>query len=145
MSVSGAASSGAFHAVDDYQARVKRIALISRLTDTAIRLPGTDVKLGLDAVIGAVPVAGDMVMLCVSAVLIRDAQKLGVPNHALVRMAANSSIDAVVGSVPFIGDLFDLVFRANERNMRIVESYIGRADAPVIEVVASRPKGRARS
>lgn len=150
VSVSGKAGAGpfhagSFHAVDDYQARVKRIALIARLTDTAIRVPGTDVKLGLDAVIGAVPLVGDMVMLCVSAVLIRDAQKLGVPSHALVRMAANSGIDAVLGSVPFIGDLFDLVFRANERNLRIVERHIGRADAPVIEVPARRQeKGERR-
>jgi Domain of unknown function (DUF4112) len=142
VSISGRATAGPFHAVDDYQARVGRIALIARLTDTAIRVPGTDVKLGLDAVIGAVPLVGDMVMLCVSAVLIRDAQKLGVPNHALVRMATNSGIDAVVGSVPFIGDLFDLVFRANERNMRIVEQHIGRVDAPVIEVPA---KGQSQS
>jgi Domain of unknown function (DUF4112) len=142
VSVSGKAAAGPFHAVDDYQARLKRIALISRITDTAIRVPGTDVKLGLDAVIGAVPLAGDMVMLCVSAVLIRDAQKLGVPRHALLQMAANSGIDAVIGSVPFIGDLFDLVYRANERNMRIVEQHIGRVDAPVIEVPAKSQSGR---
>ncbi len=96
-------------------------------------MPGTDVKLGLDAVVGAVPVAGDLVMACASAVLIHDAWKLGVPREAVARMTMNAALDAALGSVPFIGDLFDLVYRANERNLRIVEAHVGRLDAPVVE------------
>jgi hypothetical protein len=114
-------------------ARLKRIALIARATDTMVAVPGTDVKLGLDAVIGAVPVAGDLVMACASAVLIHDAWRLGVPRQDVARMALNAGLDAAIGSVPFIGDLFDLVYRANERNLRIVERHLGRLDAPVVE------------
>lgn len=112
---------------------MRRIALIAKLTDTAVPIPGTDVKLGLDAVVGAVPLAGDLVMAGVSAVLIHDAWRLGVPREAIARMAANAAMDAAIGAVPFIGDLFDLVYRANERNLHIVEAHLGRLDGPVLE------------
>lgn len=120
--------------ISHLDARLRRVALISRVTDTAVRVPGTNVKLGLDAVIGAVPVAGDLVMAGASAVLILDAWKLGVPKAALGQMAINAALDATLGSVPFVGDLFDLVYRANERNLRIVEQHIGSPDAPLIDV-----------
>lgn len=126
--------SGSFHAVNDYEKRIRRIALIARLTDTAFVVPGTDVKLGLDAVVGAVPVVGDVAMLAVSAVMIHDAHQLGLPKAKLAQMARNSVLDATIGAIPFIGDLFDLVFRANEKNLRIIEQHLGRIDAPVIDI-----------
>jgi hypothetical protein len=131
---SAAAARATLHGRSDrLDARLTRIAVIARVTDTAISVPGTDVKLGLDAVIGAVPVAGDLVMAAASAVLIHDAWRLGLPRTAVARMAANAALDATLGSVPFIGDLFDLVYRANERNLRIIEAHVGRLDAPSID------------
>lgn len=135
-------ASGTCHAVSDYEVRIRRLALITRLTDTAVTVPGTDVRLGLDAIVGAVPLIGDMAMLAVSAVMINDAHKLGVPAPALLRMTRNSVLDAAIGSVPFVGDLFDLVFRANERNLRIIEAHLGRIDAPVIDVASGRARAR---
>ncbi len=120
--------------------RMRRIALLAKVTDTAVTIPGTDVKLGLDAIVGAVPLAGDLAMACLSAVLIHDAWRLGVPRSAIARMAMNAGLDAAIGSVPFIGDLFDLVYRANERNLRIVEAHLGRLDAPVIDAEARSRK-----
>jgi hypothetical protein len=113
--------------------RLVRVAMISRLTDTAVSVPGTDVKLGLDAVVGAVPIAGDLAMACVSSVLIYEAWRLGVPRAALAQMVRNATLDAAIGSVPLVGDLFDIVYRANERNLRIIEQHVGRVDAPVID------------
>lgn len=121
--------------------RLRRIALITRLTDTAIPVPGTDVKLGLDAVIGAVPVVGDVAMAAVALVLVHDAHQLGVPKADVARMLRNVALDMVIGAVPFVGDLFDLVFRANERNLRLLERHVGRIDAPVLEAMADRRRG----
>ena len=128
--------------VQGLEKRLRRIAFIAKATDTAIAIPGTDVKLGLDAIIGAVPVAGDLVMGAAAAVLIHDAWRLGVPKPALARMAWNAGLDTAIGSVPFIGDLFDLAYRANERNLRIVEAHLGRLDAPQVDVPAAGRSGR---
>lgn len=118
--------------------RLRRIALVAKLTDTVITVPGTDVKLGLDAVIGAVPVAGDLAMGAVALVLVHDARQLGVPRRDLARMLRNVVLDTTLGSIPFIGDLFDLAFRSNERNLRIIEAHVGRLDAPLIDTTGTR-------
>lgn len=130
--------------VQDLEKRLRRIAFIAKATDTAVSIPGTDVKLGLDAIIGAVPVAGDLVMGAAAAVLIHDAWRLGVPKPALARMALNAGLDTAIGSVPFIGDLFDLVYRANERNLRIVEAHLGRLDAPQVDAADAGPSAHKR-
>lgn len=116
------------------ETRIRRLAFITKVTDTAITVPGTDVKLGLDAVIGAVPLAGDLVMAGVAMVMIYDAQKLGVPRRDLMVMVRNVALDTTLGAMPFIGDLFDLVYRSNERNLKIIERHIGRIDAAVVDV-----------
>jgi hypothetical protein len=118
---------------DDLDLRLRRIALLAKVTDTLVPIPGTDVKLGLDAVIGCVPVVGDVAMACASAILIHDAHKLGVPRAAVFAMVRNAALDAAIGAVPFVGDLFDLVYRANERNLRIVEAHLGKLDATTID------------
>jgi hypothetical protein len=120
------------------ETRLRRIALVAKLTDTAVQVPGTDVKLGLDAVIGAVPVVGDFAMAAVALVLVNDARHLGVPKADLVRMLRNIALDTSIGAVPFLGDLFDLVYRSNERNLRLVEKHIGRLDGLTVEATVSR-------
>ena len=122
------------HSVVALEMRLKRLAFITKVTDTAITVPGTDVKLGLDAVIGAVPLAGDLVMAGVAMVMIYDAQKLGVPKRDVAVMLRNVALDTMIGAIPFIGDLFDLVYRSNERNLRIIERHVGRIDAKVVDV-----------
>jgi Domain of unknown function (DUF4112) len=124
--------------VDALGTRLKRVALITRITDTAVTFPGTDVKIGLDAVVGAVPVAGDLVMAGVALVLINDARHLGVPRADLARMLRNTALDTVIGAIPFIGDLFDIVYRSNERNLRLIEQHIGRIDATTVDLAPIR-------
>jgi hypothetical protein len=120
------------------ETRLRRIALIAKIADTAVQVPGTDVKLGLDAVIGAVPVVGDVAMAAVALVLVNDARHLGVPRSDLAVMLRNIALDTTIGAVPFLGDLFDLVYRSNERNLRLVEKHIGRLDAVTVEATAGR-------
>ena len=109
----------------DSRDAVRRVRSLARLLDEAVRIPGTNVRVGLDALIGLLPVGGDLAgaLLAGSAILI--AQRAGAPASVLVRMAGNVAIDALVGSVPLLGDVFDVAFRANSRNARLLEEWFG--------------------
>ncbi len=97
---------------------------MSRLLDTAIRVPGTNMRFGLDALIGLIPGVGDVVGAGMSGFIILTAARLGAPPSVLVRMLANVGLDAVVGAVPLAGDLFDVAWRANTRNAALLERHL---------------------
>jgi hypothetical protein len=103
-------------------ARLKRIAWI---VDAAFRLPGTRFRFGLNSVVGLTPAAGDALLAAVSLYIVYEAHKLGVPRHKLARMLGNVGIEAVAGAVPILGDLFDMGFKANLRNLAIIEDHFG--------------------
>ena len=102
--------------------RLERMRFLSRLLDNSIPLPG-GYRIGLDPLIGLVPVAGDFVASTLSVWLIYDAARLGLPLRVLGRMTVNVLIEATVGSIPFLGDIFDATWKANARNMRLVEQH----------------------
>ncbi len=104
--------------------RLKRLRQLSRLLDSAILIPGTNQRIGLDPVIGLIPGGGDTISAALSGYIIIEAALIGLPREALVRMVMNLLIDTVVGSVPVVGDVFDVVSKANLRNMQIVESHV---------------------
>lgn len=108
----------------DQLRRIRRMRSVARILDTAFRIPGTKVQFGADSLVGLIPGIGDLASGAVSAYLIVEAAKLGVPRHVLLRMLANIGIDAAVGSVPLLGDVFDVAFKANRRNMALVERYL---------------------
>lgn len=89
--------------------------------DSAVAVPGTRWRVGLDAVVGLIPGVGDSAGLLLSAWVVLEAWRLGVSRGTLLRMAANVAVDAVVGTVPVLGDLFDAGFKANQRNVRLLE------------------------
>ena len=91
--------------------------------DSAILVPGTRFRIGLDALIGLVPGIGDLVGTALSAYIVAAAAKRGLPTTVLLRMALNVAVEAVVGAVPIIGDLFDAVWKANQRNMGLMRQY----------------------
>lgn len=98
--------------------------------DETLRIPGTNIKLGLDPIIGfLVPGAGDAITGTGSIALLFLALKERVPTIAILRMLMNIAIDTVLGVVPFVGDAFDLFWRSNRRNLDIVEKYKGDPDA----------------
>ena len=105
--------------VDD---TVERLDQLSRLLDTAFLIPGTSIRFGLDALIGLVPVLGDLITTAMSSYLIYEARRLGISRLALARMVANVAFDGVVGAIPVVGDAFDVAFRANRRNMAILRN-----------------------
>jgi hypothetical protein len=116
-------------------ATLQRIRKLSRLMDSAFRIPGTKFRIGLDPIMGLVPGLGDLVGAAFSGYIIILAVQLGVPSNALGKMIFNAGIEAVIGGVPLIGDLFDAYFKANLRNVAMLEEYLTQAD-PELEEAA---------
>lgn len=106
--------------------RFARIDALSKLLDVAFVLPGTNIRYGIDGLIGLIPVVGDLLTTAVSLWIVREARALGAPKHVVARMLGNVAVDGVVGLVPFAGDAFDVMFRANVRNMRILKKWMDK-------------------
>ena len=103
---------------------LKRIERLAKLMDTAWGIPFTKWRFGVDSVVGLVPGAGDVVNLGVSVYTLVLARKMGAPNALLLKMAANSGIDFGVGSVPILGDVFDMFFKSNTRNLKMLTEFL---------------------
>ena len=99
---------------------------LARLLDTAVRIPGTDIRFGLDPVLGLVPGVGDLVAGGLSAYILLLAARAGASAPVLLRMLGNLGVDALVGTVPLLGDLFDVGFKANARNVALLERHLER-------------------
>ncbi|WP_072370720.1 DUF4112 domain-containing protein [Hyphomicrobium sp. NDB2Meth4] len=108
----------------EVEAALARLNALARLMDSLFVIPGTRLRLGVDALLGLVPVVGDLAAQLVSAYLIMEAKRLGVSNLVLWRMVGNSLIDTVVGAVPLVGDAFDVAFKANIKNMRLLQRHL---------------------
>lgn len=108
--------------------RIARLDALANLLDTAVMIPGTNVRFGLDAVIGLVPGIGDAITTALSLFLVHEAWQLGAPRHVIARMLGNVALDGVIGSVPLVGDAFDVLWRSNRRNMRILREWIEREE-----------------
>jgi hypothetical protein len=108
--------------------RVARLDALATLLDTAFILPGTNVRFGLDALIGLVPGIGDAITTAMSLYIVHEARQLGAPSHVIFRMLANIAIDGFVGAVPLLGDAFDVMWRSNRRNMRLLREWLARED-----------------
>ena len=106
--------------------RMARLDALSKLLDVAFIVPGTNIRYGIDGLIGLIPVVGDIITTAISLWLVREARALGAPWHITARMLGNVALDGVVGAVPVIGDAFDVMFRANIRNMRMLRRWLDR-------------------
>ena len=95
------------------------------LLDEAFRVPGTSFRFGIDGVIGLVPGLGDVLAGLLSLIIPLAAWIRGVPYITLVRMAANLGIGVLVGTIPIFGDIFDVVWKANRRNYRLLSRHLG--------------------
>lgn len=106
--------------------RFARIDALAKLLDVAFILPGTKIRYGIDGLIGLIPIVGDLLTTAISLWIVREARALGAPKHVIARMLGNVALDGVVGLVPFAGDAFDVMFRANVRNMRILRKWMDK-------------------
>lgn len=110
-----------------HEATLLRLEKLAYLLDSSIAIPGTGRTVGLDAVLGLIPVVGDFAGVVLSSYVIYEARRLGVPRHIIGRMAMNVAFDGVIGIVPVAGDLFDAAFKANRRNVRLLRKHLERS------------------
>jgi hypothetical protein len=106
--------------------RLARLDALAKLLDVAFILPGTNIRYGIDGIIGLIPVIGDLITTAISLWLVREARALGAPWHITARMLGNVALDGVVGMVPLAGDAFDVMFRANVRNVRLLRRWMDK-------------------
>jgi hypothetical protein len=118
--------SGRAHQDGSKRAAVARLDALARLFDTAFVVPGTNIRFGVEAVMRLVPGFGDAAASALSCYLLYEAHRLEVPSHVFGRMAANVAIEGLIGAVPLFGDLFDVGFRANRRNVKILQEHFER-------------------
>jgi hypothetical protein len=104
----------------------KRVHRLAWLMDTSIRLPG-GFRIGVDGLIGLVPVVGDLAAAGASFYIVAQAARAGVPASVLARMVLNVVLDAVIGAIPVLGDVFDVAFKANLRNAALMDAYLDRS------------------
>jgi len=104
----------------------RRVEAMEALLERAFTVPGTSYRVGLDAIVGLVPVLGDLVTTAMGAWIVWEGRNLGMSKFQLARMAANVGVDTLIGMVPLVGDLFDLAFRSNSRNLRILKRWLDR-------------------
>jgi hypothetical protein len=110
----------------DPQSVRQRVEALELLLERSFHIPGTKIPFGLDSIIGLVPVLGDIVTATMGAYMVWEARNLGMSKWHLIRMAGNVGIDTALGAVPLVGDAFDLVFRSNSKNLRIIKKHLDK-------------------
>jgi hypothetical protein len=108
----------------DPQSALKGLEALAWLLDNSIRIPGTRFRIGVDSLIGVVPVIGDAIGALLSTYILVMSAKMGVPRVTLLRMGFNITLEAVVGVVPLVGDLFDFAWKANRRNVVLLRAHV---------------------
>ena len=105
----------------DKEKSLKKLKNISYVLDSAVHVPGTNIRLGIDPIIGLIPGIGDSISSLISFYIILESAKMGVSHKTLIRMMGNVGVDTLIGAVPFIGDIFDIGWKANQRNIALLE------------------------
>src|SRR3546814_10853128 len=113
------------------------------MLERAFVVPGSNRPFGLDAIIGLIPVVGDVVAALLSGYVIWEARNLGMSKWQLTRMGVNTAIDTALGAIPVAGDLFDFAFRSNTRNLRIIRRHLDRHH-PATAIIEGEVIGRTR-
>jgi hypothetical protein len=108
------------------RAALDRLELLANVFDTAFIVPGTKIRFGIEAMLRLIPGVGDAMASLLSCYLLIEAHRLGVPRLLLARMIGNVLLEGVVGAVPVAGDAFDVMFRANRRNVALLRQHFAR-------------------
>lgn len=110
----------------DREASLARLETLAHVMDTAFVIPGINRRVGFDALIGLVPVIGDVASMVISSFIVYEAKRLGAPRWLVARMGLNVAVDGLLGVVPLAGDLFDAAFKANRRNVHLLRRWMER-------------------
>lgn len=105
---------------------VTKLRRMAQVMDTLFRIPGTNVKFGLDPLVGLIPVVGDLISAGISTAIVAAASKLGVSKWIQLRMAFNIFLNTAIGAIPGLGDLFSVWFKSNQRNYELLQKYLER-------------------
>lgn len=105
------------------QRALRDMEFLAKLMDSRFRVPGTDIRFGFDALIGLIPGAGDLSTFAVSGYMLLIMARNGASGYVLARMTLNILADVIIGSIPILGDIFDFAFKANMRNMRLMQEH----------------------
>jgi len=103
--------------------RLKRLRQMSRILDKFFTVPGTPIHIGLDPLVGFIPVGGDVLGMILASYIVLEAARSGMPKITLIRMVLNVVIDGLIGTIPVIGDLFDCAWTANKYNIELLEQH----------------------
>ncbi|WP_421703689.1 DUF4112 domain-containing protein [Aliiroseovarius sp.] len=106
------------------EARLQKLEKLAYRLENLLPIPGTDLRFGVDAVLGLVPVVGDVVAVIPGAYIMVEAYDMGASRRLLIRMGLNLGVDVVIGLVPGIGDLFDVAWNANTRNVALLRRHL---------------------
>lgn len=117
----------------DLLRRLRRLNNVARLLDTALRVPGTNIRFGADSLMGLLPVVGDLSGALVGLAIINEGRKMGLPPNKLAKMLANVGVDTAVGSVPLLGDAFDVYFKSHKRNVGIILDHFAVDPADLVD------------
>lgn len=104
-------------------AALKDMDNLAKLMDNQFRIPGTSIRFGFDAIMGLIPGVGDISSMAVSGYMLTVLIRNGASGFLLARMVLNILIDTAIGAIPFIGDLFDVAYKANTKNMRLMRAH----------------------
>jgi hypothetical protein len=102
---------------------VRDLGWLAKLMDSQFRIPGTNFRFGLDGILGFIPGAGDLSTFAVSGYMLIIMARNGASGYIIARMTLNILIDALIGSIPIIGDIFDIAFKANMRNLKLMQEH----------------------
>ena len=116
-----------------------RVRSLVRLLDDAIEIPGTKYRIGLDPLLGLFPALGDYLGALMSGYVIWQAARFGVPRETLIQMGANVLLEMFVGTAPVLGDAFDVVWKANARNLDLLETHVA---TPTTGPITGKPRDR---
>ena len=103
--------------------QVRNARALARVLDSAVGIPGTPIRIGLDAILGLIPGGGDVAAAALSGYIVLTAARRGVPTPVIARMLVNVLADTAIGSIPILGDLFDVAFKANQKNVDLLERH----------------------
>jgi hypothetical protein len=104
----------------------QRVEALEQLLERSFHIPGTKVPVGLDSIVGLIPVVGDLITAAMGAYIVWEGRNLGMSKFQLVRMTANVGIDTALGAIPFVGDAFDFIWRSNSKNLRIIKRHLDK-------------------
>jgi hypothetical protein len=96
---------------------------VARLLDSKFEIPGTNIRFGLDPLLSLMPVLGDLITLVISSMLIYTMHNHGASRKVVVKMMLNAGLDTIIGAIPFVGTVFDVFYRSNERNIRLLKEH----------------------